>query len=231
MATNDYKKVYVWQIPVRVFHWVNALSIVALTVTGLLIAHPPALMSSGDASSQYSFGWVRYIHFTSAYFFLAAMVLRVYWAFMGNKFAHWKSFLPFSKKARKNIMHVLKHDIFLLPEKEHNIKNISIGHNYMAATAYILMFFLAIIMVFTGFGLYSDMSSWWLPKMFAWVVPFFGGDFAARTLHHIVMWGIWFIVFIHIYLVLFHDWLEGRGETSAMLSGFKYVRKERIKDE
>jgi len=34
---------------------------------------------------------------------------------------------------------------------------------------------------------------------------------------------------VHIYLVFFHDWLEGLGETSAMVSGYKFVRKERVK--
>lgn len=231
METKDYKRVYVWQMPVRVFHWANAGSIVVLSATGLLIAHPPALMSSAEASNQFLFGWIRYIHFVAAYIFVAAMGLRIYWAFVGNKFAKWKAFLPFSKQARSNMMHVLKHDIFLLPEKNPKLKDVSVGHNAMAASAYIAMFFLALMMVFTGFGLYSDMSTWWFPQMFAWVPGFMGGDFAARTLHHVVMWGIWFIIIIHIYLVLFHDWLEGRGETSAMLSGFKFVRKERVNDE
>jgi len=42
------------------------------------------------------------------------------------------------------------------------------------------------------------------------------------------MWGFIFFIMIHVYLVLYHDWLEGRGETSSMFSGFKFVRKERL---
>lgn len=45
------------------------------------------------------------------------------------------------------------------------------------------------------------------------------------------MWLILIIVITHIYLVLYHDWLDGRGETSSMLSGFKFVRKERIEED
>ncbi len=230
MKTFDYKRLYVWEGPVRLFHWLNALSIVVLTITGFIIADPPAIMSGEEASSRYWFGTVRFIHFTAAYVFVAVMILRIYWAFAGNRYAHWRSFNPFTKKARQNMMHVLKHDIFLLPEKEEKLSNISIGHNAMAALAYVIMFLLALVMVFTGFGLYSDMATWWFPKMFAWVVPFLGGDFMARTLHHLSMWGIWFIVFVHVYLVVFHDWLEGRGEVSSMVSGFKFFRKERLKE-
>jgi Ni/Fe-hydrogenase 1 B-type cytochrome subunit len=83
-------------------------------------------------------------------------------------------------------------------------------------------------MIFTGFGLYADTATWWLPKMFSWVPSFLGGDFITRTIHHITMWLIILIVMLHIYLVLYHDWLEGRGETSSMISGYKFVRGERV---
>ncbi|WP_363269330.1 cytochrome b/b6 domain-containing protein, partial [Flavobacterium sp.] len=41
MATQDYKRAYIWQLPVRIFHWANALAIIVLIITGLLISHPP----------------------------------------------------------------------------------------------------------------------------------------------------------------------------------------------
>ncbi|MBL7793962.1 MAG: cytochrome b/b6 domain-containing protein, partial [Saprospiraceae bacterium] len=39
------RRVFVWQLPVRVYHWLNALVIVALCATGYLIGSPPAIMS------------------------------------------------------------------------------------------------------------------------------------------------------------------------------------------
>ena len=91
------------------------------------------------------------------------------------------------------------------------------------------MFFIALIQIFTGFALYADTSSWWLPKLFSWVVPLFGGDFMVRTIHHIAMWAFILFSLVHIYLVFYHDWLEGRGEVSSMFGGFKFVREDRIK--
>ena len=44
------------------------------------------------------------------------------------------------------------------------------------------------------------------------------------------MWAFILFIAVHFYLVLFHDWLEGRGESSAMVSGYKFVRKERFED-
>lgn len=228
MATKNYKRVFVWEVPVRIFHWLNALSITVLAVTGYLIAKPLAIMSGAEAFNSYWFGTVRAIHFTAAYVFVAVMLLRIYWAFAGNRYARLKAFLPFGKKARKNFAHVLKHDILLLPEKGEDLSQVSVGHNRVAAFSYIVMFFVALIMVFTGFGLYADNSTWWLPKLFGWVPEFLGGDFMARSIHHSLMWVFALFVIVHVYLVLFHDWLEGRGETSSMLSGFKFVRRERM---
>ncbi len=40
---NAYRRVYVWEFPVRLYHWVNAACIVALAATGLLIGKPLAI--------------------------------------------------------------------------------------------------------------------------------------------------------------------------------------------
>jgi len=84
-------------------------------------------------------------------------------------------------------------------------------------------------MIATGFGLYSDNATWFIPKMFAWVPEFLGGDMNTRVVHHLTMWIFILFSLVHVYLVLFHDWLEGRGESSAMISGYKFVRAERAK--
>jgi Ni/Fe-hydrogenase 1 B-type cytochrome subunit len=229
METKNFKRVWVWELPVRIFHWINVLTIIVLTLTGFLIANPPALLSSAEATNLHSFGIVRFIHFTAAYIFFFNMILRVYWSFVGNQFASWRAFWPFSKKMWNNFWHVIKIDVFLLNEEKRDIKNISIGHNSVATASYIVMFFIAIIQVITGFALYADMSDWWLPKLFSWVIPLFGGDFMVRTIHHIAMWGFILFSMVHIYLVFYHDWLEGRGEVSSMFGGYKFVREDRIK--
>jgi Ni/Fe-hydrogenase 1 B-type cytochrome subunit len=71
--------------------------------------------------------------------------------------------------------------------------------------------------------MYAAMSQSWLPHRFAWVVPLMGGDFAVRQWHHAMMW--FFIIFaiIHVYLVFYHDYVEGRGVISSMAGGWKYI--------
>lgn len=227
---RSFKRVYVWELPVRIFHWLNVLALLVLISTGFLIANPPALLSSAEATNIHSFGIIRFIHFTAAYIFFFIMILRIYWAFAGNRFSSWKAFWPFTRKNWNNFWHVMKIDIMLMNEKEEDITKISIGHNSVATFSYIVMFFLALVMVITGFGLYSDMSSWWLPKLFGWVIPLFGGDFMVRSIHHTTMWFFIFFAMVHVYLVFYHDWLEGRGEVSSMFGGYKFVCDERLKE-
>ena len=228
VQTNDFKRVLVWELPVRIFHWVNVLTITILAITGFIIANPPALMSNAEAFESYWFGTVRMIHFVTAYVFFVNALARLYWAFKGNFYAHWRAFIPYSKKSWNNIKHVMRIDILLQNEEEEVLKNISVGHNYVASLSYLILFFIALVQIFTGFGLYAPTAGWWLPKLFAWVPDLLGGEVHTRLVHHLATWVFIIFTLIHVYLVFYHDWLEGRGESSAMVSGYKFVRKERI---
>ena len=55
------REVYVWELPVRIYHWLNALCIVILCITGFIIADPPAIMTETEANLSYWFGMVRFI--------------------------------------------------------------------------------------------------------------------------------------------------------------------------
>ena len=75
------REVYVWELPVRIFHWVNATAIVALCVTGYIIGNPPAIQHATPPEANYWFGWVRFIHFAAAFVFILNFIVRLYWAF------------------------------------------------------------------------------------------------------------------------------------------------------
>lgn len=228
--TYNYKRVYIWELPVRIFHWVTATATPILIITGFIIANPPALTSTVEATNLHLFGMIRTIHFITAFVLVSVLVYRIYWSFAGNKFANWRMFIPYTKKGLKNILYVLKVDILLMKDKKHKLSNVSIGHNYLAAFSYFIMTLIFILQVFTGFALYSDNATWFLPKLFHFILPLFGGDIIVRYIHHICTWIFMAFIVIHVYLVLYHDYVEARGEASAMISGYKFIRAERIKE-
>ena len=223
-SKTKYIRIYVWQIPVRFYHWINAIAVLLLIVTGYLIGKPIALRYANEAYQQYWFGTVRFIHFVSAFIFFFNFLVRIYWGFVGNKYANWKNFIPYKKEDLHEIGEVLKVDIL----QKSITGKISIGHNKLAGFIYFLTFLVFLFQCVSGFALYAGMSTSFLPKLFSWVVPLMGGDFAVRQWHHMSMW--FFIIFsiIHIYLVFYHDYVEGRATTSSMVGGWKFEKEEDI---
>jgi Ni/Fe-hydrogenase 1 B-type cytochrome subunit len=225
MAHTLMYRVYVWELPVRLYHWVNALAVVVLCVTGYLIGTPVIHPASGEASFNYTFGWVRFVHFAAAFVFFFNFVFRIYWGFAGNTYANWKNFLPLGVNALqrqwREAINVFKVDILQL--KIEPVE--SIGHNAIAGWTYFTIFLAFLFQCLTGFGLYAAMSDSWFPKLFAWIVPLMGGDFAVRQWHHMAMWAFIIFTMLHVYLVFYHDYVEGRGVISSMAGGWKFVER------
>ena len=51
--TLPLREVYVWEFPVRLYHWVNALCVTALCITGFLIGNPLSFMKGTEAYFNY----------------------------------------------------------------------------------------------------------------------------------------------------------------------------------
>ena len=222
MQNPSIRRVYVWQLPVRFYHWVNALAVLTLAVTGYIIGKPVAIVNASEASYSYWFGTVRFLHFLSAFVFFFNFLFRIYWGFVGNTFARWQNFLPFRKKQLQEAVDVMKVDVLQATSKPIE----SIGHNSLAGFTYFLTFLAFLFQSVTGFGMYAAMSDSWLPRMFAWIVPLMGGDFAVRQWHHVMMWFFVIFTIIHVYLVFYHDYVEGRGIISSMAGGWKFIEKQ-----
>jgi Ni/Fe-hydrogenase 1 B-type cytochrome subunit len=215
-------RVYVWEIPVRFYHWLNFLAVIALCLTGYLIGRPLAIQQAAEASYSYWFGWVRFLHFVAAYIFFFNFLFRLYWGFVGNQFASWENFILHRKSQLKEIGVVLKVDVL-----QARIQPMAtIGHNALAGFTYFLTFLAFSFQALTGFGMYSAMSDAWLPRLFAWIVPLMGGDFAVRQWHHMFMWFFILFAIVHVYLVFYHDYVEGRGSLSSMGGGWKFIEKD-----
>jgi Ni/Fe-hydrogenase 1 B-type cytochrome subunit len=221
-----FRRIYVWELPVRVFHIINGVSIVVLAATGYIIGNPQTIFAANEAYQQNWFGTVRFIHFATAYVFTFNLLFRIYWSFVGNKYARWNNYIPFRKEQIRNIREVVTTDIFQF--RLH--RKLFIGHNYLASFSYFVMFIISLLMIITGFALYAPMSDFFLPHLFAWAIPLFGGDAVVRQWHHLLMWAFVVFTLIHVYLVFYHDVFEGRGTTSSIIGGWTYMKDDEINE-
>ncbi len=218
----EYRRVYVWELPVRLYHWVNAVALTVLIVTGYLIGAPQRIFYASEAYQLYWFGTVRFIHFLSAYIYVFNFAFRIYWGFVGNRYARWNNFFPLKKWQREEIVDVIKTDV--LQTKLHGA--ISTGHNSLAAFIYFLTFLAFCAQSITGFALYSSMSTSFMPRLFTWIVPLMGGEMRVRYWHHTLMWFFITFIIVHIYLSFYHDYIEGRGTISSIVGGWKFDREK-----
>ena len=78
------RTVYVYQAPVRLWHWLNAAAMTVLFVTGYLIASPPASLS-GEASAHFQMGYIRFAHFAAGQVMAAAFLRPDLLGFRGQR--------------------------------------------------------------------------------------------------------------------------------------------------
>jgi len=191
------KAVYVYEAPLRLWHWINALAIVVLAVTGYFIGKPLPSMS-GEASDHYLMGYIRFAHFAAAYIFAVGFLGRIYWAFVGNHHARQLFILPIFKLAYwKEVWHELKWYFFLVKEPKKYV-----GHNPLAQLAMFLFFTVgAVYMILTGFALYGEGlgRGSWADLMFGWVIDVLGGNsMQVHSWHRMGLWVTLIFVMVHV---------------------------------
>src|SRR5579872_4398744 len=82
---------YIWQYPLRLFHWGMVISIAALAFTGYYI-HDPFIV--GQLRRPFLMGWFRFVHEAFGMFLIALFVLRLYLFFGGNRWCRWQQYVP-----------------------------------------------------------------------------------------------------------------------------------------
>src|SRR3974377_2221778 len=83
---NYFRRAYIWQLPVRITHWVTGVCITVLFLSGLYIG-TPILTSSGEPANHFLMGRIRQIHFAAANIFVISFLVRILWFWAGNNYA------------------------------------------------------------------------------------------------------------------------------------------------
>jgi Ni/Fe-hydrogenase 1 B-type cytochrome subunit len=215
--TEERVRLYVWQVPVRVTHWVIVACIVILSVTGVYIADPFLIPAGGSVMTA-----VRLIHIATAIVFLLAGMVRTLWLLVGNRFARWSAFIPTSRNQATELFRQAGYYAFLRRE----IPKV-LGHNQLAATAYIALFGLLFIETITGFALDGIGGAQPAGMIFGWLTDLLGPQL-IRLVHHLCMWAILAIAIFHIYSCVLVDHIEKNGLMSSIFSGYKFPTREEV---
>ncbi len=222
--------VYVYEIPVRLWHSLNALLIVALVVTGYLIADPLTSVG-GEASEHFLTGYIRFAHFAAGYLIAIALLFRAYWAYAGNEHAR-QIFTPPLLKTHfwQGVWHEILWYAFLAKEPRHYI-----GHNPLAVLSMHFVFVWGLLfMIVTGFALYGEgagAGSWSHALFSSWVLPLFGDSQSVHSWHHLVMWFMVCFVLIHVYVAVREDKLSGQSLLSTIVTGWRTFKDDKPLDD
>jgi len=230
LAEHSEPAVYVYEAPLRLWHWINALSITVLAISGWFIASPLPTMP-GEASDSFVMGYIRFAHFAAAYIFVIGFLFRIYWAFVGNQYSR-QIFLPpiFNREWWSGVWHEVKWYSFIAREPRKYI-----GHNPLATLAmHLMLVWGSIFIAVTGFALYGEgtgMGSWQYSLFSSWVIPLFGQSQDVHTWHHLAMWYLVIFTIIHVYVAIREDIMSRQSMVSTMISGWRMFKDSRDVDD
>ena len=210
-------RIYVWQVPVRVTHWVTAACIVILSLTGGYIADPFLIPPGGNVMTM-----VRLVHMVTALTLIASLLVRLLWMLVGNRFARWSAFIPTSRFQATEVFRQAAFYAFLRKE----IPKV-LGHNQLAAAAYLFLFLLLFVETVTGFALDALQGTQPWAALFGWLLDLLGPQL-VRLIHHLSMWAILAIALFHVYSSVLVDHLEKNGLVSSIFSGYKFPTREEV---
>jgi Ni/Fe-hydrogenase 1 B-type cytochrome subunit len=215
-ARQARRTVYVFELPVRIVHWTIVACLIVLSFTGYYIHHP---FLSGDGMPGhpgFTLGGMRFVHEASGFVFIAAVLFRIYWAFVGNRYVHWRGLLPITKAQRRDLCNTIRFYGFLnrRPPRLN-------GHNPLAGLAYLVLYLGFLLTILTGLGLFA-----WVIRtppwttLFSWTWDVMSIQ-ALRLMHFLLMFAYGAFAVHHVYSAILYDIEERNGELSSMITGYK----------
>ena len=209
----------------RMWHWINAISVIILFMSGLTISNAHRYLYWGDwgfspemawlqvprfpdwmtIPGYYSLAIARDWHVLFAWvfalsllgFMLAALINGHFRRDIATGWAEWKP---------SAIWHDIRQHLKL------DFEHAGAKFNFLQKAAYGLVIFVLLPgMIFSGMAISPGMNAAW-----PWLLDLFGGRQSARSIHFICAWSLFGFVVVHIVLVL----LSGPGKQMGdMITG------------
>lgn len=120
-ASNQKQSVLVWDVPIRIFHWL------------LVVSFAGAWLTSESEAQQM-------IHYAFGYSACTLVLFRIIWGIVGTRYARFSQFI-------KGPAETIRHIKLLMTGSEHS----SLGHNPAGAIAMISLMILILLIGLTGY--------------------------------------------------------------------------------
>ena len=136
-VTTQKQGVLVWDLPVRVFHWLLVISFAGAWITA-------------ESEAQ------QMLHYAFGYAACALILFRIVWGLVGTRYARFAQFI-------KGPAETMEHIKSLLTGKDHHYFSRNLGHNPAGALAMISLMVLVLLIGLTGYWsvkeFYGDLMS------------------------------------------------------------------------
>ena len=236
MTTKQLHEYRVWDLPTRLFHWINFTTVMMLIFMGLVMLFKKEL---GITSTEAKIG-LKTVHVSIGYVFVANLAIRILWGFVGNKYARWHTLIAFSghMDAIRDYMKSIKRGEPLQYA----------GHNPLGQLAVIVIFLCLITMATTGliragtdiyYPPFGSIAAEYIAQPGVdpdSLVPYdtsavdkekFDALKAFKkpfgTVHIYTAYFLMFLIVVHIAAVIRVETKEGGGIISAMFTGKKLL--------
>jgi len=214
---EEFTSLYRWQ------HWLRALSIVILTITGFYIASPFVSPIPNSEPTNFMYGLFRSWHEIFGFVMIAVVLFKSYLFVFSKKY---KNEIGSIQDFINPIVWAKQIGYYLLVSEHPHLKG---TYNPLQFVAYIGFYILMAILIITGLILYVHVYHDGLGAMLYDIIRTFevmlGGIAWVRELHHIAMWGVILFVSIHVYMAIYNAVFGKDGSMDAIFSGLKWHNK------
>ena len=238
VLSEGYQAYSVWDAPTRWFHWINAISVLGLSIIGIILLNDDALVLSANGKIL-----LKQIHVVCGYVMALNLMWRFLWAFFGNDYARWNAILPYGRGYWRKLR-AYGNAFFSGQPQEY------VGHNPAARLAIAVLLLLLLLQAATGLIL-AGTDLFWPPfgRWFAeWVAaagvdPAMVSSLSTNTLdraaykamrgfrtpivtiHTYAFYVLAGTILMHLIAVIVTEIREGGSITSAMFTGRKLFNR------
>lgn len=206
------QKIYVHPLPVRIWHWINALGFILLILSGLQIRY-------ADLLQVLPFGAAVQVHNAAGFALIANYFVWLLFYLFTDKITVYHPELSPTKYFRDSLRQAMfyGYGIFKGQPNPHHVTAYRKFNALQSVTYQIVMMLLVPVQFYTGLLL-------WDVSRFAGSIELFGGVRVVSTVH--VLLFVFFIAFIFV-----HPYLASLGHTpsahfKAMVTGYEEVEEE-----